>query len=38
MRQVQPELGDLWHGAVVAGDGAFAEQSVAGMVSVKPPA
>jgi hypothetical protein len=28
MRQVQQEFDDLWHAAVVAGDGAFAEQLV----------
>ena len=28
MRQVQREFNDLWHAAVVAGDGAFAEQLV----------
>ena len=28
MRQVQQEFDDLWHAAVVTGDGAFAEQLV----------
>jgi hypothetical protein len=28
MRQVQREFDELWHAAVVAGDGAFAEQLV----------